>query len=53
MDGFWGAFLPKMKVWYSVTPPHYLVRYEGLAGPPGSPKRDIELLTYQVIDKQS
>ena len=51
MDGFWGAFLPKMKVWYSIDPPHYLVRYEGLVGPPGTPKRDVRLLSYQVIDK--
>ena len=51
MDGFWGAFLPKMKVWYSVDPPHYLVRYEGLVGPPGTPKRDVRLVSYQVIDK--
>ena len=51
MDGFWGTFLPKMEVWYSVDPPHYLVRYEGLVGPPGTPKRDIRLVSYQVIDK--
>lgn len=50
MEGFWGTFLPKMKVWYSVDPPHYLVRYEGLAGPPGSPKRNMELVTYTVME---
>jgi hypothetical protein len=49
MDGFWGTFLPKMNVWYSVAPPHYLVRYNGLVGPPGSPKREMELLRYDVI----
>ena len=48
MDGFWGTFLPDMNAWYSVEPPHYLVRYQGLVGPPGSPKRDLELLTYGV-----
>ena len=48
LDGFWGTFLPKMNAWYSVDPPHYLVRYQGLVGPPGSPKRDVELLTYSV-----
>ena len=46
LDGFWGTFLPKMNVWYSVDPPHYLVRYKGLVGPPGSPKRDSQLLNY-------
>lgn len=48
MDGFWGTFLPKMNVWYSVDPPHYLVRYDGLVGPPGSPKREMELVGYAV-----
>lgn len=48
LDGFWGTFLPKMQAWYSVDSPHYLVRYQGLVGPPGSPKRDVELLTYSV-----
>jgi len=50
MSGFWGTFLPKMKVWYSVDPPHYLVRYEGPEGPPSSPKRVIELSTYSVME---
>lgn len=48
LDGFWGTFLPDMNAWYSVEPPHYLVRYQGLVGPPGSPKRDLELLTYSI-----
>jgi len=52
LDGFWGTFLPKMNAWYSVTPPHYLVRYQGLVGPPGSPKRDVELLTYSISEEQ-
>lgn len=49
MDGFLGTFLSKMNVWYSVDPPHYLVRYNGLVGPPGSPKREMELVHYNVI----
>ena len=48
LDGFWGTFFPKMNVWYSVNPPHYLVRYKGLVGPPGSPKRDMQLLNYTI-----
>ena len=48
LDGFWGTFLPKMNVWYSADPPHYLVRYKGLVGPPGSPKRDMQLLHYTI-----
>ena len=50
LDGFWGTFLPKMNAWYSVDSPHYLVRYQGLVGPPGSPKRDVELLTYSISE---
>lgn len=48
LEGFWGAFLPKMHVWYSADPPHYLVRYQGLSGPPGSPKRDMEVQSYEI-----
>ncbi len=48
LDGFWGTFLPKMNVWYSSEPPHYLVRYQGLSGPPGSPKRDMQMQSYAV-----
>ncbi len=48
LDGFWGTFLPKMNVWYSSEPPHYLVRYQGLSGPPGSPKRDMQVQSYAV-----
>jgi hypothetical protein len=51
MDGFWGNLLPKTKVWYSVESPHYLVRYEGPSGPPGSPKRIIELVSYNVKEQ--
>ena len=49
MDGFWGRLIPKMKTWYSVEPPHYLVRYQGLVGPPGSPKREVELMSYKIV----
>ena len=52
LDGFWGTFFPKMNAWYSVAPPHYLVRYQGLVGPPGSPKRDVELLTYSISEEE-
>jgi len=48
MEGFWQKFFPKTTMWYSVASPHYLVRYEGPSGPPGAPKRIIELLSYDV-----
>ena len=46
MDGFFGTFLPKMNAWYSVEAPHYLVYYEGPDGPPGTPKRIMEMVQY-------
>ena len=48
MDGFWGRFFPKTNMWYSIEPPHYLVRYKGQSGRPGSPKRVVELEAYTV-----
>jgi hypothetical protein len=46
MDGFIGTFLSKMNAWYSVEAPHYLVYYEGPDGPPGTPKRIMEMVQY-------
>jgi len=46
MDGFFGTFLSKMNAWYSVEAPHYLVYYEGPDGPPGTPKRIMEMVQY-------
>ena len=48
MSSFIGAFLPKLNLWYSAAPPHYLVKYEGPEGPPGTPKRVLELGQYEV-----
>ena len=50
MDGFWGRFFPKTNMWYSVEPPHYLVRYKGQSGRPGSAKHFVELETYTVME---
>jgi hypothetical protein len=48
MSSFIGTFLPKLNLWYSAEPPHYLVKYEGPEGPPGTPKRVLELVKYEV-----
>lgn len=48
MSSFIGTFLPKLNLWYSAAPPHYLVKYEGPEGPPGTPKRVLELAAYEV-----
>jgi len=47
MSNFLGTFLPKLNLWYSVAPPHYLVKYEGPEGPPGTPKRTLEMVKYE------
>jgi hypothetical protein len=47
VDGVIGALMGKTSLWYSVAPPHYLVRSEGLSGPPGSPQRILEIRSYE------
>lgn len=44
INGFWGKLFPKVNYWYSVSQPHYPVRYEGLSGGPGSAKKVVELV---------
>jgi len=48
LAGFLGAILPELELWYSVDPPHYMIRYHGPEGPPGTPKRFIEIIDYRV-----
>lgn len=48
MSSFIGTFLPKLNLWYSVEPPHCLVKYEGPEGPPGTPKRTLEMVKYEL-----
>ncbi len=43
------AMFPKIYFWYSVDPPHYLVRYEGSGGQMGS-KSKIEIIGYSGWD---
>lgn len=50
LDGLLGTFLPEINAWYAAEAPHYLVRYEGPEGPPGSPRRVIELVDYKISD---
>jgi hypothetical protein len=47
VTGFWGTFMPKTHFWYSVEAPHYLVKYKGQEGAPGSPKITLELTRYE------
>jgi len=45
MDGFWAGLFPKMHLWYSAGPSHYLVRFEG-SNMVQQGKRVIELKSY-------
>jgi len=49
LDGFWGTFLPELEFWYSVDPPHYLVKYEGVMGSPGAPESNVLLTDYIIV----
>ena len=47
--GIMGMFIgmaPKTFFWYSVNQPHYLVKYEGSSGGPGSPIRTLQITNY-------
>ena len=48
LTGIWSAVYPKSNLWFSVKAPHYLVKSEGLSGGPGSPKRIVELVSYEA-----
>jgi hypothetical protein len=48
VDGLLGTILPELELWYTVKAPHYMVRYRGPEGPPGTPERFIELTGYSV-----
>ena len=42
------SFAPKAYFWFTVSPPHFWVRYEGPETGPSSPKIVMELKTYEV-----
>jgi len=44
LDGFFGTFLPKTHLWYSVESPHCLVKLKGTNGPMGAPESLVELV---------
>jgi hypothetical protein len=46
LTGFLGAIFPKTVYWYSLDSPHFLVRFEGSSGAPGSPKKILELMEF-------
>ncbi|MBN2051379.1 MAG: hypothetical protein JW760_13080 [Spirochaetales bacterium] len=49
MSGVFAVFskmVPKTRLWYSAAPPHYLVKYQGQNGPPGTPMTTMEIREY-------
>jgi len=48
LNGFWSNVIPKTYFWYYAQPPHYLVKYEGSDGLPGSPMRVVEMQEYSA-----
>ncbi|MCX7774962.1 MAG: hypothetical protein WHT81_00685 [Rectinemataceae bacterium] len=46
LGGILGALFRKSVFWYSVDPPCIMVRFEGQQGPPGTPLKIIELVSY-------
>ena len=48
LGGIMGTFVGKSYLWYSVEYPHFLVRSEGLAGGPGTPKSVLSLVNYSI-----
>ncbi len=48
LSGIIGTFIGKSYLWYSAEYPHFLVRSEGLAGGPGTPKSVLSLLNYSI-----
>lgn len=46
VPGFFRKLFAKTHFWYTVDKPHYLVKYEGPFGGPGSPKQRLELRSF-------
>ena len=44
--GGFGLVAPKTYLWFSVDKPHFLVKYIGSLGFPGTPKTTIEIMSY-------
>jgi hypothetical protein len=45
------AFFPKTYLWFSVAPPHFWVKYEGLEEGLGTPQVVVDLKSYSAFPK--
>lgn len=49
LSGFLGTFVSPTKLWFSTKSPYIMVRSEGVQGPPGSPVKIMELISYTTV----
>lgn len=48
VTGFWSAFIPKSALWVDQKGAHCLVKYDGVQGLPGSPRRVMEIASLEM-----
>jgi len=46
VSGFWGTFFKKAYFWYGADAPYAMIKFEGVLGPPGTPAKTVELVSY-------
>lgn len=47
LSGIFGSLVGKTNLWFLASYPYYLVKSEGVSGPPGTPKSTLELIRYE------
>lgn len=47
LSGVFGSLVGKTNLWFLASYPYYMVRSEGVNGPPGTPKSTLELIRYE------
>jgi len=47
LAGIFGNLVGKTNLWFLASYPYYLVKSEGVSGPPGTPKSTLELIRYE------
>lgn len=52
LSGVFGNLVGKTNLWFLASYPYYMVRSEGVNGPPGTPKSTLELIRYEQSASQ-
>ncbi|WP_304241200.1 hypothetical protein [Gracilinema caldarium] len=47
LSGIFGSLVGKTSLWFLASYPYYMVKSEGVSGPPGTPKSSLELIRYE------